>query len=379
MLRAGVRRIGAESFLVAVCVVLQLCSGSNLLAAEPQPGTGVSRPAQTPLKASAPFDARQARVYQEAWARHLGIPLESRNSVGGKMRLIPPGEFQMGSSDQEILIALRLADTIKADANTKTRISDSEWPQHPVKITQPLLFGVTEVTIGQFRQFVEATKYVTEAEKYGTANTDKTVVATTPQKEAFDWRFPGYKQTEDDAVSQVTWNDAVVFCNWLSVREQLSPCYALDKDHGWTLRREGTGYRFPTEAEWEYACRAGTTGQYSFGNDFKDLDKHAWFYFKSGSKPVRAVGSKLPNPFGLSDMHGNVCEWCQDGYDPQWYSKSPTIDPRAPDGPKRVMRGGDWFGNGVRCRSAFRGIGGQSTRSDDVGFRLMRQLPQRSH
>lgn len=327
---------------------------------------------RTPAAAKAPFDARQARALQEAWARHQQIPMESTNTVGGKLILVPPGEFLMGSSDAEVAAAIQLAESAQADENTRKRIQSTERPQHRVTITKPFLLGATEVTIGQFRKFVEATKYVTEAEIYGSANTAVTAKATTPQKEAFDWRWPGYDQIDEDAVSQVTWNDAVAFCNWLSKQEKLAPCYQSDAKVAWTLQPQATGYRLPTEAEWEFACRAGTTGQYSFGDDLPELERHAWFKLKSGSNPVRAVGSKQSNPFGLFDMHGNLFEWCQDGFDMTWYEKSPQTDPLAPAAPTRVMRSGDWFGNSVRCRSAFRGRGEQTTRSDDVGFRVLR-------
>lgn len=329
---------------------------------------------KVPEIARAPFDAQQARAHQESWARSLRVPVETTNKVGMKLLLIPPGEYLMGSSDAEVDVGLKLAESIDADENTRKRIEGTERPQHRVTITKPFLLGTTEVTIGQFRQFVEATKYVTEAEKYGSANTAVTTKATTPQKEAFDWRWPGYDQVEQDAVSQVTWNDAVVFCNWLSVQEQLVPCYQADAKFVWALQPQATGYRLPTEAEWEFACRAGTTGQYSFGDDLQDLEQHGWFKLKSGSKPSRVVGSKRANPFGLFDMHGNLFEWCEDGFDATWYEKSPQTDPRAPAAPTRVMRSGDWFGNAVRCRSAFRGRGEQTTRSDDVGFRVVRRV-----
>ena len=354
----------------SVVVVLGLlsCVSGSLLADE-KPGKNVGGADATKAAAI----AKHARELQKSCARQLRIKGELTNAVGGKLVLIPPGEFLMGSSDADVEAALKLANSVKADEGTCKRIQNAERPLHRVTISKPFLLGATEVTIGQFRKFVDATKYVTEAEKYGSANTSGSVKAAAPQKEAFDWRWPGYKQVDDDAVSQVTWNDAVVFCNWLSEQEKLTPCYRPDVKTGWTRQLSGNGYRLPTEAEWEYACRAGTTGQFSFGETLRDLDPHAWYLLKSGSKPVRAVGSKKPNPFGLFDMHGNVFEWCEDGFDATWYAKSPAIDPLAPAGASRVMRGGDWFGNAVRCRSAFRGRGDQTTRSDDVGFRVVRK------
>ncbi len=119
------------------------------------------------------------------------------------------------------------------------------------------------------------------------------------------WRTPGYAVTDDSPVTQVTWNDAVQFCNWLSDQEKLKPCYRQDAKDGWILLASGTGYRLPTEAEWEYACRAGTTTQFSFGDDPAMLDIYGWFN-KNASGSARAVGLKVANAFGLFDMHGNV-------------------------------------------------------------------------
>lgn len=322
-----------------------------------------------------PFDARRARAAQEAWASHLGLPVESKNSLQIKLVIIPPGEFPMGSTDAQVDQALKWSDSLRIDENTRNRIRATERPQHKVTIERPFLLATTEVTIGQFRQFVAETKYVTEAEVFGNANGAGPSPSEQAEKNGFDWRNPGYAQIEEDAVSQVTWNDAVVFCNWLSSREKFRPSYERTEKTGWRLLQNADGYRLPTEAQWEYACRAGTTTQYSFGDDPGELEKYGWFLLKSGSNPVRKVGSKPANPFGLYDMHGNLFEWCEDFYEPRRYD-----DPAGEnigsvsDDPPRVLRGGDWYGNALRCRSAFRGYGAQSTRSDDVGFRLMRPL-----
>jgi len=336
-------------------------------------GAPAANPAPPP--SLAPFDARQARASQEAWARHLGRSVESTNSLGVSLVLIPPGEFLMGSTDEQVADALNLAASLGIDENTRKRIRETERPQRSVTIDQPFLLGVTEVTIGQFRKFASETHYVTEAEVYGNGNASDPRPAAAADKNGFDWHFPGYNQTEDDAVSQVTWNDAVAFCNWLSMSEKLEPAYTRDLTNCWELVSHSNGYCLPTEAQWEYACRAGTTTHYSFGDDPGQLEKHGWFALKSGSTPVRRVGSKPVNPFGLYDMHGNLFEWCYDIFGPQRSGKSlPEIPGDLRSNAVRVIRGGDWFGNALRCRSAFRGLGAQTTRSDDVGFRLLRPL-----
>lgn len=329
----------------------------------------------TPSTLRAPFDLREARAAQQAWANHQGLAIDSTNSLQIKFVVIPPGDFLMGSTDAQIAQALQWSDPLRMNENTRNRIRDTERPQHRVTIDRPFLLATTEVTIGQFRQFVTETKYVTEAEVFGNANAAGPSPSAVAEKNGFDWRNPGYAQIEEDAVSQVTWNDAVAFCNWLSTREKLQPCYERNEKSVWRLRPNTNGYRLPTEAQWEYACRAGTTTQYSFGDDPRELEKYGWFLLNSGSNPVRRVGSKLANPFGLYDMHGNLFEWCEDLYAARRYADPDVESPDdVPHDPPRVLRGGDWFGNALRCRSAFRGYGAQSTRSDDVGFRLMRPL-----
>ena len=132
-------------------------------------------------------------------------------------------------------------------------------------------------------------------------------------------------------------------------------------------------FRLPTEAQWEYACRAGSTTKYCFGDDETTLGDYAWYSANSDSK-THPVGQKKPNAWGLYDMHGNVWEWCQDWYDSGYYAKSPEDDPTGPaTGPCRVIRGGGW-GSGVAggCRSAGRRYTGPGHRSEDLGFRVSR-------
>ncbi|OEJ93212.1 sulfatase-modifying factor protein [Streptomyces thermolilacinus SPC6] len=157
-------------------------------------------------------------------------------------------------------------------------------------------------------------------------------------------------------VDGVAWGDAVRFCNALSVREGLAPAYRVHADEvEWDASRDG--YRLPTEAEWEHACRAGTSGP-----RYGPLGEIAWYRANSGERP-RPVGGMRPNPWGLYDMLGNVWEWCWDLYDAEVY------------GTYRVLRGGGWFDEHWSCRASVRRRSHPTFRVDDVGFRLARSHP----
>ncbi|MFC8126951.1 formylglycine-generating enzyme family protein [Streptomyces sp. NPDC057302] len=155
-------------------------------------------------------------------------------------------------------------------------------------------------------------------------------------------------------VEGVSWLDAVRFCNALSVREGLAPAYALDADDGVEWDASTDGYRLPTEAEWEHACRAGTAGA-----RYGPLDEIAW-HAGNGAGRIHDVGGKRPNAWGLHDMLGNVWEWCWDLYDPEVY------------GTYRVLRGGGWFDEHWSCRASVRRRSHPTFRIDDVGFRVAR-------
>jgi formylglycine-generating enzyme required for sulfatase activity/WD40 repeat protein len=152
-------------------------------------------------------------------------------------------------------------------------------------------------------------------------------------------------------VERTQWTDAIRFCNKCSELEGLTPCYDL---RTLACDFEADGYRLPTEAEWEYACRAGSTARYCFGDAESDLPCYAWFKPGSGGQ-TRPVGEKLPNHWGLYDMHGNVWQWCNDYYSDTYYSESQRDNPRGPaTGKNRVLRGGAWDCPAEKCRAAYR-------------------------
>jgi formylglycine-generating enzyme len=281
-----------------------------------------------------------------------GPPKTLTNSIGMRFVTIPAGEFLMGTADNDNEVEL-----------------EPEKPQHRVKISKPFYLGVTEVTRGQFRRFVDAEAYRTEMERAlapgGWLHDHKFT-----NEQYITWLNPEFEQSDDHPVVNVTWNDAVAFVAWLS-------------------RREGKTYRLPTEAEWEYACRARTTTRYQSGDDSEsvlavgnvgDASHARRFPFKGIAWPAAGsdgfvftapVGRFKPNAWGLFDMHGNVWEWCSDGYKSDSYKESTGIDPSGPsEAHLGVMRGGSWLNSPRYCRSATRGTFRRNNRSSDLGFRL---------
>ena len=219
-----------------------------LLAAAPPAGNACLH-AETPALANAPFEAKQARAFQQTWAAHLGKEAVLTNSVGMKMVLLPPGEFTMGRTEEQFD---KLLEAVDADPQLKkNRGGIITWsmlmmPAHRVRLTWPFYMGATEVTVSQFRQFVEDTGYQTEAEQglnHGKPYQGKRALST--WRKPMAWR-KNFQQRDDEPVMHLCWNDCLAFCQWLG-------------------EKEGVECRLPTEAEWEYACRAGTTTPWSFG------------------------------------------------------------------------------------------------------------------
>ena len=307
-------------------------------------------PTDAPKPAIAPFDAEQAKQHQEAWAKYLNVPVEYTNTIGMKFRLIPPGEFMMGSTLAEIEEALKFI----VSNHEHWEAVKSEAPQRKVILTQSFYLGIHEVTQADY-------------EKVMGHNSSHFV----PMGQGKD-RIAGIDSTASHPVEQVSWNDGADFCAKLSEQEKLKPFYVRAGETITPL--DGMGYRFPTEAEWEFACRSGTTTKYWVGDKDEDLAHAGWF---GGSSLLRthAAGELKANPFGLFDVHGNVWEWVQDGWEPNYYrqfQEKHAIDPTSTTSTRsqRVIRGGDWLNPASFCRSSDRDVGAPTRRDAVIGFRV---------
>ena len=242
---------------------------------------------------------------------------------------IPAGSFTMGSPEKE-----------------KDRYGNEN--QVPVTITQAFELGKTVVTQQQWIEVMETTPWKAEDEDEDEAE---------DEDEDEDEDPPTPEGDNYPAVS-ISWDDATEFCAKLTALEHKSGKLPANQT-----------YRLPTEAEWEYACRAGTTTAYSFGDAESKLGDYAWYDDNSGDEP-HEVATKKPNPWGLFDMHGNAWEWCEDWHEG---SLSGGNDPKGPSaGSYRVIRGGNWYYNASGCRSANRDCDGPSYRGR--GFRIVRVL-----
>jgi serine/threonine protein kinase/formylglycine-generating enzyme required for sulfatase activity/uncharacterized membrane protein len=282
-----------------------------------------SPPAVTPPLAGAPFDAAQAQAHQEAWAKQLGVPVEFKNAVGMIMRLIPPGVDSAGSAES----------------------------------SAPFYLASCEVTVGQFRRFVEETKYKTTAEvsKLGGKTPDhnpdragEPPATKGERKPEYIWNHPDFAPGDDYPVTMVTWHDAAAFCAWLSNKQQ----------------RE---YRLPTSVQWHWALRAWSKARYYFGDDPSELGNYAWHSDNSGFRS-HPVGSKKPNPWGLFDIHGNVWELSRD-----WPRDNKQIDPattsEGPGSSDRIT----FFGGSFSDPSSTilnRGSGAANVGYGHIGFRV---------
>jgi formylglycine-generating enzyme required for sulfatase activity len=188
---------------------------------------------------------------------------------------------------------------------------------------------------------------------------------------------PSHFRGPDLPVEQVTWPQAARFCNARSRLEGLQPCY---NEESGECNFEANGYRLPTEAEWEYACRAGIDADYSFGNEARKLGDYAWFA-DNADKRTHPVGQKRANPWGLYDMHGNVAEWCNDVFDKGYYQTSPDRNPHGPtEGKDYALRGGSWKSAAEALQSAHRigetaGFSDACLARDAIGFRCVRKAP----
>ncbi|MDB4744406.1 formylglycine-generating enzyme family protein [Verrucomicrobia bacterium] len=197
-------------------------------------------------------------------------------------------------------------------------------------------------------------------------------------------QIPNPSHWQDDPrkpVEQLRWRDAKLYCNERSLLEGLTPCYDEAKE-GWPCNYEANGYRLPSEAEWEFAARAGSKDGYPVGK--RALNQSAWFGDNAG-KQTHVVGTRRPNDWGIHDMYGNVSEWCQDAYEEEYYASSLEKNPRGPadtaENNRRVMRGGSWKSSADMCRVTFRQ--GQQTGDSDAcfytdfcGFRCVRSISE---
>lgn len=300
-------------------------------------GTGLAKTVKEPPFAEYPLTADEAKSHQQAWADYLKVPLTVQSAAGQELILIPPGKFTPGSTAEQIKEAVAVGtaeeldshyiDYIRAEADFKLK-----------QIPTAFYLARTEVTVAQFRQFVTAKKYQTTAETNGIGGYH---LQTRKQEPDANWKNNGMFQTDNDPVVEITVADALAFCDWLS-------------------EQDGAKYFLPTETQWEYACRAGTTTPWVCGNDPARLGDYAW-YEENSEGTTHPVAQKLPNAFGLFDMHGNVREW----------TSSLGVSPDT-----HLIRGGEFLKPPVLLRSAMRIAFKAATPYPYHGFRIAREIKQ---
>jgi sulfatase modifying factor 1 len=284
--------------------------------------------------------------------RTILLSLRKSPSLDMKLALIEAGEFEMGTRQGQ------------AFAKPNETL-------HTVTISRPFLMGTHEITQAEYRRVMKVNPSGFSVDGVGKANVAGMATAAFP-------------------VDSISWFDAVEFCNKLSELDGYEPCYKLTNvqrkagsiekaDVEFTLKN---GYRLPTEAEWEYSCRAGTTTRFHCGNGCTNQQANLRYVTSGGyggpgathelGRPAK-VGSYKPNAWDLYDMHGNVAEWCGDWYDANYYRHSPAADPPGPDaGVQRVLRGGNWMVTYENCRSASRFWHTPDEVKDYIGFRVAR-------
>lgn len=330
----------------------------------------------------APAFACVLALLANAAAAQQPVPTETalwRNSLGMDFVRIPAGSFAMGSAEDPEVLA---RDYPLLERERFESLAD-EAPVHAVRISRDFYMGRHEVTVGQFRRFIEASGYRPESEADGSGGYGYNPAydpASSARGDAFEgrdprysWRNPGFAQDENHPVVNVTWHDAQALAAWLS-------------------RSEGHQYRLPTEAQWEYACRAGTRSRYPHGDDPQGLVRTANTFDQSaapfwprwqqhalagndGHAFTAPVGSHAPNAFGLHDMLGNAWEWVADWHGANYYAESPANDPPGPaEGSVRVRRGGSWHTWPLYARCAYRNWNTPQTRYTLVGIRLVREI-----
>jgi formylglycine-generating enzyme required for sulfatase activity len=276
------------------------------------------------------------------------------NSIGIKFVKIPAGTFRMGTDEKPADIVTAFQKYYEAD-KLKKSFYESEYPSREVKFEKPFYIGQSEITRGQFERFVNETGYKTDAEKDGRGGSRIDAEGNMVSDKKASWRNPGFDQDETHPVVNVSWNDAVVYCDWLS-------------------KKEGKKYRLPTEAEWEYAAKAGTTTRYWFGDEPEDLAKydnvadttgkkehHRWTKIGVNSNDgfiyTAPVDALRANPWGLFGIHGNVAEWCGDRY--------------GTEENRYNVRGGSWYCGANLARSTKRQRAAAVQRKGDTGFRIV--------
>jgi formylglycine-generating enzyme required for sulfatase activity len=288
--------------------------------------------------------------------------------LGGDQKLelvrIRKGTFRMGSTKSD-------CDALIKQYDLKAGALDGEQPQHDVELTQDFYLGKTEVTVGQFKRFITASSYRTEAEEGDGASGWDVNNGEYRKEKAFSWRNPGFAQDDRHPVVCVSYRDAERFCAWVE-------------------KQTGVKVGLPTEAQFEYACRGDTTTRCFTGDDPESLERYAnladaalkkkypnWPWatvtFDDGAVFTAPVHSYKPNPFGLHDMTGNAWEWCADWYSDKMYTANKRTDPTGPsDGSVRVMRGGGWNDSAINGRAAARAGYWAADRGNGLGFRVCR-------